>query len=446
MSNSSGATRNEIIQLAELMCSGHIDQAGTTRLESLLKLDVRHRQWYVEYLDANATLIRRGSRIEPEATIESILNTQAKRAVYSRRWRWIAAGVMGASASVAAVIMLIMVARAPLPAIGHLTLITDDAEWGIREILPGETIRQAQPLVLNQGRARVELFNDVQLDLISPVAVTVSQLERIALLSGAVSVTVSEKGHGFTVKTADADIVDLGTQFLVDRTENEGTRVIVKKGRVQAKLLDDEGIALHVLDLTTGRSALLSSQNQSAEEVDPQTGFPNLMQKWSNVNSGIHQSHGDIRLSPRQPTVFTEGIHPTDGFILVVPENQQTRLEPAMFKQLNSSAIDSALNQTVDSYLIHFDPPSSAASGALGTVTFNQPILCVLMKSDELKQTDAIFAAPGTSWSTDINRGFEEDEPVTISDDRRTLTLHPSISGTNLLDQCRVLVQCEPSE
>jgi hypothetical protein len=99
-----------------------------------------------------------------------------------------------------------------------------------------------------------------------------------------------------------------------------------------------------------------------------------------------------------------------------------------------------------NSTFIHSDHPGREVI-IDGFVTFDAPILGVIVLTSSLNATDPILGHPGTLYptGTDPERGYENDgDSVTLSADRRTLTLHVDVIGPS--DQLRVLTAVpEPS-
>lgn len=101
----------------------------------------------------------------------------------------------------------------------------------------------------------------------------------------------------------------------------------------------------------------------------------------------------------------------------------------------------------VDSHLLHFDPASGSVN-LRGTITFDNPIVGVILLTNELFNSDFLGAA-GTTYPaaplarrgldlTDVNL----QDSVAISTDRLTLTV--DLGAANVIDQIRVLTIPEP--
>jgi len=95
----------------------------------------------------------------------------------------------------------------------------------------------------------------------------------------------------------------------------------------------------------------------------------------------------------------------------------------------------------VNSYFLHFDPAGSEGAQVSGRMNFNGDILGIICLDAQLDASDSVLGNPGTLYPTGHKaRGFEPgQEIVSVSDDRRTLTIHRFWSSS-VGEQVRVLV------
>src|SRR5690606_6534244 len=91
---------------------------------------------------------------------------------------------------------------------------------------------------------------------------------QVQLEHGIVKALVGKGGEGFIIRTPQAEVVDLGTEFLVSHDPIAGTDVNVRQGRTKASLLDKHGVPLNVIELTANRAARLSSKLDQPREVN----------------------------------------------------------------------------------------------------------------------------------------------------------------------------------
>lgn len=100
------------------------------------------------------------------------------------------------------------------------------------------------------------------------------------------------------------------------------------------------------------------------------------------------------------------------------------------------------VNGIYDSHFIHYDNQTGTGP-AIGTVTFNNPIVAVIYKGTILDSTDASPGALGTVYPTGyLWRGLATapNSFVTISGNTLTFTLD-TFSPVYVVDQIRVLTQ-----
>ena len=92
---------------------------------------------------------------------------------------------------------------------------------------------QLNTIALNSGLVRLELPRGIVFDIFGPAKGHFENETRFHLEYGRVNVDVGPHGKGFTIVTANAEIVDLGTQFGVDVDQNADAKVAVFSGEVE---------------------------------------------------------------------------------------------------------------------------------------------------------------------------------------------------------------------
>lgn len=95
----------------------------------------------------------------------------------------------------------------------------------------------------------------------------------------------------------------------------------------------------------------------------------------------------------------------------------------------------------VDVYFIHFDPVKNLVN-LLGSITFDQDILGVIVLNESLDATDRMLGFPGTAYPTGLNnRGLDfggvYSDFITLSEDRRTISIN--WQATRRVDQIRII-------
>ncbi len=108
----------------------------------------------------------------------------------------------------------------------------EGATWSDgRTIKAGERIERAK-LDLASGRLRFSTSAGALVSVTAPARLEVVNAMRLRVLTGHVTADVPERAHGFTIETADARVVDLGTRFGVEAGADGRTSVVVFEGKV----------------------------------------------------------------------------------------------------------------------------------------------------------------------------------------------------------------------
>lgn len=87
-------------------------------------------------------------------------------------------------------------------------------------------------LQLQEGAAELTFDAGVQLTVFGPADFEITSPTSIRCVRGRVTTLVNERGKGFTIETPKAKVVDLGTQFGLDISEDGETQVVVFQGSV----------------------------------------------------------------------------------------------------------------------------------------------------------------------------------------------------------------------
>lgn len=113
----------------------------------------------------------------------------------------------------------------------------------------------------------------------------------------------------------------------------------------------------------------------------------------------------------------------------------------SLFEDVDPTMIQAGL--AVDSYFIHVDPIDQIPISTMFTITFDGPILGVIISGEHLFASDAMLGAANTLYPNHgrSGRGLDLDSPdaFSISEDQRTLNLE-ILRTDRVYDQVRVLV------
>lgn len=106
---------------------------------------------------------------------------------------------------------------------------------------------------LDQGLLQLKFANNVAVYFEAPAKFELVDPQRLRLLSGRVSATVPPEGVGFTVETAEAQIVDYGTEFSVE-AESGASEVHVFSGLVRVHTRHSAPDEAEAVDLRTAEA------------------------------------------------------------------------------------------------------------------------------------------------------------------------------------------------
>lgn len=104
---------------------------------------------------------------------------------------------------------------------------------GAGEAPEGLVLEKGSRLQLSQGTVELSFKSGVKSIVMAPLDMTLREDDTIYLHQGSAWFQVPRRAIGFTVKTADLNIVDLGTEFGVLATPDDHDEVHVLKGSVQ---------------------------------------------------------------------------------------------------------------------------------------------------------------------------------------------------------------------
>ncbi len=108
------------------------------------------------------------------------------------------------------------------------------ASWPDPAAAPsGAAARVGQRCELAAGHVEMTLERGARLMIAGPAVWQLDSEQRLSLARGRVAVYVPVAAKGFTVITPTAEIVDLGTEFMVEVGDSAETRLAVGRGKVQ---------------------------------------------------------------------------------------------------------------------------------------------------------------------------------------------------------------------
>lgn len=233
------AERQELI---DALLDGAISEADFLRLEAELHIDPEARRDYYERLEL-ATMLE----IEAEAPGAGLEEKIVPLASTGRRGLWLASAAI--AACIVGAIALFGVVWAPVagdvplvdaidsrvePSAAGFAVLTSqaDAVWASgRSLAEGDLVPQGD-LHLASGIIQVELFSGVTVILEGEADFTIHSSMEMGVRRGKLRARVPEPAKGFRIRTAEGDLVDLGTEFGLEVTA-EHSEVHVLDGEVE---------------------------------------------------------------------------------------------------------------------------------------------------------------------------------------------------------------------
>jgi len=428
---------DELLQLAEAFCAGRLDPRGAVRLEEMILSDMRLAQTFVEYTDLHAEVRLRAL---DEAGVSG-LDVKPKP-TRSRVWpvRLISAAAM-LTVAAACITLTVFWPQKIEPPVARIAGLSSDVKWEYGGFDQGDLLPRGTVLSLDRGWASIETNDGTILALKGPGELSLTA-ERLARLQhGVVNVRVAESDRGFELHTDDASIVDLGTEFIVQRKAGTGTQIVVEDGRVEGTLLNQAGHPLKALDLTEGRAAVFDRFETSARETPIPLDLEQVGETYRRTFGGVTRIGGVTRLAVVTPPRLEEDVFKTPNHPLLIPERTEIVLEEDLQVEGLSGSVVIPAGKPFDSYLLHYDPPSNTRVPPVGSATFRGTVLGIVTDSAELQTLDAICGEGVFRYSIHDLRGFELDEDrIEASEDGRTVSFHPDFSPPLALDEARILV------
>jgi len=264
-----------------------------------------------------------------------------------------------------------------------------------------------------------------------------NDLKQVQLQRGTLTARVQPGGEGFTVRTPDAEVIDLGTEFSVRYHSQQGTDVSVRRGRARASLLDTNGLPSKVLELTAHRAARFHRPHSQLTELLFE---PEPFDQIDRTRGMIRSVSGQLRTMTEPPESLLSEKTTTPNHMLILPERQNVVLEADLEIETLTGRMQIPAGTTVSSYLVHYDPTTSASFAPRGSITFFGKIAAAIVGTDTLQKTDALLGFPETAYETRRSRGLEQDDTIRISDDQRTVSFFFRMESPEYQDQVRILV------
>jgi uncharacterized repeat protein (TIGR01451 family) len=118
-------------------------------------------------------------------------------------------------------------------------------------------------------------------------------------------------------------------------------------------------------------------------------------------------------------------------------------VDPGTYAKFPNGSRTIPAGTEVDSHFVHNDLPKGATGRRVGSITFSSDILGVIGATGRLNKSDGLGASGTTYAGTTRDRGLESasgaKDVITISDDRRTLSV--DVRTTGVIDDIRVITR-----
>ncbi|WP_372716681.1 LamG-like jellyroll fold domain-containing protein [Novipirellula sp.] len=334
-------TPDERSTLLDSLLDGDISESDFLRIEAELIVDAEVRQEYYRRLQLGVLLEREAaeSLLDPSVHVAAVLDTATDPAIErtpndtsatrikSAGMMLLAGTLLAIAASVFVVVPLIRGANEPQdlvawdpnaatnservsrpesePSASGFAILSGQSEavWegvaiGSGGLLPGGELH------LKSGLVHLELFSGVQVVVQGEAIFSIDSPMQISMTRGRARAQVPNAAHGFRIKTAAGEVVDLGTEFAVDVTDDRSS-VQVVDGEVELRPQGMTAVA-DSLRLLEGESVELMSDGQVSQTqtadlnlVGPVAFQKELAQSQSNRLQQWQAASERLRTDPR---------------------------------------------------------------------------------------------------------------------------------------------------
>lgn len=261
--------RHDLAQLAEKLRDGEILADEHARLEQILGSDAEARRFYLD-----SQLLH--------ASLQTLLLNDADTAqprMPASGWRRMIASVAVVAGLAAACIAVLFWSAAPRPAASvepaavsvpavARVIGSVDAHWlGGPRFRTGADVA-AQRLQLARGLVELRFACGASVVLEGPAEVTLDTPSQMTLHAGRLAAAVPNDAVGFVVRTPDAEVVDLGTEFGVHSGPLAATDVHVFKGEVALGPIHRDRVAVVSKELLTeGKAKRIAAGPGGTEDI-----------------------------------------------------------------------------------------------------------------------------------------------------------------------------------
>lgn len=444
------------------------------RLEQLVSEDPALRRFYVRYsyLCGNLQWINAGgSQAEADEKLAELLAEAAETEAFPspieddigspvekpprpaparrrprRRSRRVTVLSMSIAAAAAAVVAFLSLAPwmldSPLPVAAVERTI--NGGWQSKAYAPGDGLVPGERIRLLDGFVEVSFESGARVILEAPADFEIIDRNRARLRRGTAFAHVPQSGRGFRIDAPEGAVIDLGTEFGLE---------VEPDGRAEVHVFDGE------VDAETGQTHKKVRVKQGSavavrrSELNEVSFAPKKFQAIQSAAKSDVSTSGNVRFLTEAPPSATLSGFEHNRRVHVFVENKLLLKEPLTVDVTRTGSYNGAnvisrgqnanrreniaAGKVVRSYLLHFDPvyPGERVKGE---IRFQRPVVGIVWSAPNLAATDELLGVEGLPYDKSPCRVFEGRDWVTLSPDRKTLSIH--CYATKCLDQLRVLV------
>jgi hypothetical protein len=325
-----------------------------------------------------------------------------------------------------------------------------DVEFGEgSELKAGQRLGE-HTIFMNSGVLRLQFDSGVEVTVQGPAKYELRGPAFTKLSSGLLTANVPPGAEGFRVDTPTAEVTDLGTSFGIRLDPDGASHVSVFEGEVEVEEPDSGEKKL----LKEGEEIFVTAEHKLESAKFDAKPYENI---WP-VSSGIVGSTGAFRLAPPWPKrlVFIS----SDEHVFLFPDGYRRRLRHPL--SVNISVPGKVVTEAqlspmvippghpVRSFIIQHQPvanlPRPQVKRMQGSITFDRPILGLIVLQDELRDSSGRFSKRkvGAQPRNQLElTGIPAGDRLTLSEDRRTLAIDLA-SPNRSTDILRVIVDATP--
>lgn len=304
-----------------------------------------------------------------------------------------------------------------------------------------------QRLHFMEGFLRLQFDSGVEVTLQGPADFEVVSPEKVSLLAGVFTADVPPGAEGFTLKTPNAEVVDLGTSFGVELTESGDACVSVFEGEVTVAPRESS----ETRHLKEGEAVRVGvDQRMESVEFDVSS-----YEKLWPIASGIVSSTDVFQFVPPWPARIR--FVASDDDVFVAAEGRSHALTDELQVNISTAGdyvkADELTPATIQpgrrirSYVLHYRPVTQRrprqARRVKGALTFDRPVIGLIVQQQELMASGRRFRRRGVGGGNQRRQldltGESTGDRISLSKDRRTVSVD-LISQGRTSDLIRVIV------